>query len=188
MITICFPSCAPEASWRLSRHFILLLQGARIIGKTRNHLFTKYVHSIGFCIFPIPEVPVTQGQKRRVRVARVQADAGWTKRMKRGTTAAPSTAHPPNSVHPDDATTLWGLECLPADLCRALGGVSTRPSAVSDRLLRWPSGQDAGVWQPGQDGRAPRQLTSYRHTSGLEIEGMFQRSAALPDVERQRGT
>src|SRR6266446_8789980 len=40
---------------------------------------------------------------RRVRGARVQADAGWTKRMKRGTTAAPSTAHPPNSVHPDDA-------------------------------------------------------------------------------------
>jgi len=44
------------------------------------------------------------------------------------------------------------------------------------------------MWQPGADGRAPRQLTSYRHTSGLEIEGMFQRSAALPDVERQRGT
>src|SRR5437870_11800494 len=72
--------------------------------------------------------------------------------MKRGTTAAPSTAHPPNSVHPDDATTLWGLECLPADLCRALGCVSTRPSAVSDLLLRWPRGQDAGVWQSGQDG------------------------------------
>src|SRR2546426_23184 len=72
--------------------------------------------------------------------------------MKRGTTAAPSTAHPPNSVHPDDATTLWGLECLPADLCRALGRVSTRPSAVSDLLLRWPSGQDAGVWKPGQEG------------------------------------
>ena len=35
---------------------------------------------------------------------------------------------------------------------------------------------------------APRQLTPYCHTSGLELEGMFQRSTALPDVERQRGT
>ena len=34
--------------------------------------------------------------------------------MKRGTTAVPSTDHPPNSVPPDDATTLWGLERLPA--------------------------------------------------------------------------
>src|SRR5207245_8279951 len=72
--------------------------------------------------------------------------------MKRGTTAAPSTYHPPNSVQPDDGTTLWGLECLPADLCRALGRVSTRPSAVSDLLLRWPGGQDACVWQSGKDG------------------------------------
>src|SRR6266567_7915122 len=127
-----------------------------------------HVHSIGFCIFPIPEVPVTQGQKRRVRVARVQADAGWTKRMKRGTTAAPSTAHPPNSVHPDDATTLWGLECLPADLCRALGRVSTRPSALSNVVLRRPGGQDAGVWQPGQDGlcRVPLPAVWPGHPSG----------------------
>src|SRR5438128_254594 len=72
--------------------------------------------------------------------------------MKRGKTASPSTDHPPNSVQPDDDTTLWGLECLPADLCRALGRVSTRPSALSDLLLRWPGGQDAGVWQSGKDG------------------------------------
>jgi hypothetical protein len=25
------------------------------------HIDLRYVHSIGFCIFPIPEVPVTQG-------------------------------------------------------------------------------------------------------------------------------
>jgi len=24
-------------------------------------MIVRYVHSIGFCIFPIPEVPVTQG-------------------------------------------------------------------------------------------------------------------------------
>src|SRR3989442_5472050 len=102
--------------------------------------------------------------------------------MKRGKTASPSTSHPPNSVQPDDDPPLWGLECLPADLCRALGRVCPRPSALPDALLRGPGGEDARVWQPGTDGRAPRQLTSYRHTSGLEIEGMFQRSAALPDV------
>src|SRR5229473_1376302 len=119
---------------------------------------------------------------------RRQADEGWTTRLKRGTTAALSQSYPPHSVRPDDCSTLAGLECLQADLCRSLGGVSTRPSAVSDPVLRWSSGQDARLWQPREDGRAPRQLTSYRHTSGLEIEGMFQRSAALPDVERQRGT
>src|SRR3989442_15604749 len=88
--------------------------------------------------------------------------------MKRGTTAAPSTYHPPNSVQPDDGTTLWGLECLPADLCRALGCVSTRPSAVSDLLLRWPSSQDAGVWQPGQDGlcRVPLPAVWPGHPTG----------------------
>src|SRR5712691_12259163 len=108
--------------------------------------------------------------------------------MKRGKTASPQQDQHPNSVRPDDGPTLGGLEHLQADLCRSLGAVSTRPSALPDVLLRWPGGQDARVWQPGKDGRAPRQLTSYRHTSGLEIEGMFQRSAALPDVERQRGT
>ena len=119
---------------------------------------------------------------------RVQADEGWTERVKRGKNAAPQTCQHLNSVRPDDCSTLWGLERLPADLCRALGRVYTRPSALPDVLLRWPGGQDARVRQPGKDGGAPRQLTSYRHTSGLEIEGMFQRSAALPDVERQRGT
>src|SRR3989442_14210432 len=35
-----------------------------------------YLDSIGFFIFPVPEVPVTQGCKRRVRVTRVEADEG----------------------------------------------------------------------------------------------------------------
>src|SRR6266704_3631255 len=83
---------------------------------------------------------------------RRQADAGWTKRVNRGTTAAPSQSYHPNSVRPDDCSPLAGLECLQADLCRALGRVSTRPSALSDLLLRWPGGQDAWVWQSRADG------------------------------------
>jgi hypothetical protein len=42
----------------------------------------------------------------------MKADVGWTKRVKRGTTAAPQTYHHPNSVQPDDDTPLWELECL----------------------------------------------------------------------------
>src|SRR5713101_409431 len=72
--------------------------------------------------------------------------------MKRGKTASPSTEHPLNSVQLDDDTTLWGLECLPAGLCRALGRVSTRPSALSDVVLRWPGGQDARGWESREDG------------------------------------
>src|SRR5216683_3545374 len=83
---------------------------------------------------------------------RRQADEGWTTRLKRGTTAALSQSYPPHSVRPDDCSTLAGLECLQADLCRSLGGVSTRPSAVSDPVLRWSSGQDARLWQPRDDG------------------------------------
>src|SRR5712692_11398246 len=88
--------------------------------------------------------------------------------MKRGKTASPSTDHPLNSVQLDDDTTLWGLECLPAGLCRSLGRVSTRPSALSDLLLRWPGGQDAGVWQSGKDGvrRIPLPAVWPRHPSG----------------------
>src|SRR5216683_1624778 len=83
---------------------------------------------------------------------RRQADAGWTKRVNRGTTAAPSQSYHPHSVRPDDCSTLAGLECLQADLCRSLEHVSTRPSAVSDPVLRWSSGQDARLWQPREDG------------------------------------
>src|SRR4030095_10609487 len=94
----------------------------------------------------------TQGGKRRVTGTRVQADEGWTKRGNRGTTASPQTDHHPNSVPPDDDTTLGRLECLQADRCRSLGPIPARPSALSDTLLRYPGGQDAGGWQRGKDG------------------------------------
>jgi len=103
-----------------------------------------------------------------VRVPRYKPMRGWTKRVTRGTTAAPHTYQHPHSGRRDGGRTVSGLECLPADLCRALGRVSTRPSAVSDLLLRWPSGQDAGVWQPGQDGlcRVPLPAVWPGHPSG----------------------
>src|SRR6266702_1867305 len=78
--------------------------------------------------------------------APVNADEGWTERVKHGKNVAPQTCQHLNSVRPDDCSTLWGLERLPADLCRALGRVYTRPSALPDVLLRWPGGQDARVW------------------------------------------
>jgi hypothetical protein len=86
-----------------------------------------------------------------VRVARGQTEEGWTQRGKRGTTASSQTSSHPNSVHLDDATTLWGLECLQADLCGLLGDISTCPSTLSDCLLRCAGGEDAGLWQPGKD-------------------------------------
>src|SRR5438034_10348565 len=58
---------------------------------------------------------------------------------------------PPHSVDADAYSTLPGLECLSADLCRSLGGVSARPSALSDPLLRRSGGEDARVWQSGKD-------------------------------------
>src|SRR3990172_6680868 len=82
---------------------------------------------------------------------RVQADQEWTQQQKRDTTAAPQTDHHSHSGSPDAASTLWGLECLPADLCRSLGGVSTCPSTVSDRLLQWSGRQDVGLWHPRPD-------------------------------------
>jgi len=134
-----------------------------------------------------PGVLRAQGHVRWMRGTGHVA-GGWTERMRRGRTAASPLCHDLNSVRPYACSALAGLERLQADLCRSLGAVSTRPCTLPDGVLRWPGGQDAGVWQSREDGGAPRQLTSYRHTRGLEIEGMFQRSAALPDVERQRGT
>src|SRR5712691_5620580 len=81
-----------------------------------------------------------------------KADKGWTKRMRRGTTAAPQTCDSLNSVRPHACSTLAGLERLQADFCRALGRVHPRPSTRPDVVLRWPGGQDAGVWHPGKDG------------------------------------
>src|SRR6266542_7079008 len=83
---------------------------------------------------------------------RVQAEAGWTKRVSRGTTAAPQQSYSPHSVRPDAGSTPAGLECLQADLCRALGGLATRTSTLPDLLLRWPRGQDAQVRGSRPDG------------------------------------
>src|SRR5918996_5654267 len=82
----------------------------------------------------------------------VQVTEGWTKRVNRGKTASPQTYHLPNSVRPDDGTTLSGLERLQADLFRPLGAVQTCPSALPDGILRWPGGQDARLRQPREDG------------------------------------
>ena len=54
----------------------------------------------------------------------MKADAGWTGRVKRATTAAPQPDQHPNSVRRDGGRTLARLERLQADLCRSLGGVS----------------------------------------------------------------
>ena len=103
-----------------------------------------------------------------MRGSRVQAEQGWTTRLKHDTTASLQQADAPNSVRADAGTTLWGLECLPADLCRSLGHVCPRPSALPDALLRGLGGQDAGVWQPGTDGlcRIPLPAVWPRHPSG----------------------
>jgi hypothetical protein len=73
--------------------------------------------------------------KEVVEGAPVKADEGWTARVKHGKTAAPQTCQHPNSVRPDDGTTLWELERLQADLRRSRGRVSTRPAALPDVLL-----------------------------------------------------
>ena len=70
--------------------------------------------------------------------------------MKRGTTRT-VTDHPPTRCDPMMLHPL-GTGASSADLCRALGRVSACASAVSDRVLRWSGGQDAGVWQSGKMG------------------------------------
>src|SRR5438132_5460739 len=59
-------------------------EGYRSLIETRGRLPGPnkiYVHRIGFFIFPVSEVLMTQGGKRRVRDTRGQADEGWTTRM-----------------------------------------------------------------------------------------------------------
>ena len=46
-------------------------------------------------------------------------------RRSRGTTTASPQSQPPHSVDADAGSTRTGVECLPADFCRSLGGVST---------------------------------------------------------------
>src|SRR6266705_1878077 len=81
----------------------------------------------------------------------MNAGEEWTERRRRGTTTAPQPSQPPHSVDSDACSTLRGLERLSADLCRSLGGVSARPSALSDPLLQRSGGQDARLWQSGKD-------------------------------------
>ena len=59
---------------------------------------------------------------------------------------------PPHSVDAEAYSTLPGLECLAADFCRPLEGLSARPSALSDALLGWSGGQEAGVRAARQEG------------------------------------
>src|SRR5262245_60109867 len=86
--------------------------------------------------FPDPGSLCRVRMKEVVEGGPVKADAGWTGWVKRGTTAAPQLNQHPNSVRRDGGRTLAGLERLPADLCRSLGGVSTRPSTLPDPLLQ----------------------------------------------------
>ena len=107
--------------------------------------------------------------------APVNAEEGWTERMRRGTTVAPPTCDALNAVRPDDGSPRAGLERLQADLWRALGGVPTRPAALPDSPLGGAGGQDACVWQPGADGlwRIPLPAVGPGHASGGdELEGV----------------
>src|SRR5215468_12099178 len=102
--------------------------------------------------FPSPPSPRDARISKSGEGARETTDVGWTTRMKCGTTAAPQHADHPHSVRSDAGSTLAGLECLQADLCRPLGAVSTRPSALSNGVLRGSGGEDARLWQSRDDG------------------------------------
>jgi hypothetical protein len=65
----------------------------------------------------------------------VKTDEEWTKRVNRETTAAPPPWCHPNAVRSAAGSPLTGLARLQAELCRALGRVHPRPSALPDGLL-----------------------------------------------------
>lgn len=98
-----------------------------------------------------PGVLRAQGHVRWMR-GTGHAAGRWTERMRRGRTAVSPLCHDFNSVRLYACSALAGLERLPADLCRPLGAVSTRPSALPDGVLRWPGGQEACVRQPRENG------------------------------------
>src|SRR3989442_15548599 len=64
----------PTAVEQLMEHvrhgMVTLVYGAQDQEHNDAVVLKEYLDSIGFCIFPVPEVPVTQGCKRRVRVTR----------------------------------------------------------------------------------------------------------------------
>ena len=97
-----------------------------------------YVHSIGIFIFCAGSV---SSYRVSGRGCPVHTGEEWTVRRCRGTTTVPSQSSPPQAVDADAGSTRTGLECLSANLCRSLGGVSTYPSALSDSLLRRSSGE-----------------------------------------------
>src|SRR3954464_9106474 len=97
----------------------------------------------------------------------------WLRRsgQRGGAVVQPRHRHhpiPPHSVDADAYSTLPALECLSADLCRSLGGVSVRPSALSDPLLRRSGAEDARVWQSGKERVHRVSLSALRpgHASG----------------------
>src|SRR5437588_1720645 len=108
-----------------------MIRAGRIYSVYRSPLCSAYrkMH------FPAPGSPRHSRMKEAGEGAPTKADEGWTKQVNRGTTASPRTYEHPNSVRPDDCSTLSGLEYLQADLCRSLGAVSTRSSAISDVVL-----------------------------------------------------
>ena len=67
--------------------------------------------------------------------APVRTEEEWTEQRRSGTTAVSPLYHSLNSVGPHAGSTHTGLEHLQADLCRPLGWIHPRPSALSDRLL-----------------------------------------------------
>src|SRR4029450_10997380 len=92
---------------------------------------TRYLDSIGIFIFCAGSV---SSYRNGGRGCPVHTGEEWTVRRRRGTTTVPSQSSPPHSVDADAGSTRTGLECLSANLCRSLGGVSAYPSALSDAL------------------------------------------------------
>src|SRR5262249_1713126 len=91
---------------------------------------SPFLVSIGIFIFCVCSV----SSYRACGGGPMTAGEEGTEWRSRGTTTAPQPSQPPYSVDADAGSTLRGLERLAADLCRSLGGVSARPSAVSDPL------------------------------------------------------
>src|SRR3989441_8412783 len=85
--------------------------------------------------FRVPGSPHSSRVSEVDEGAPVNVDEGWTERVKCGKNAAPQKLQYPNSVRPDDCSTRSGLERLPTDLCRALGGVQGVTSSLQSTLL-----------------------------------------------------
>src|SRR4029453_7692024 len=104
---------------------------AAIPSPTRPLTGAEYLDSIGIFIFCAGSV---SSYRNGGRGCPVHTGEEWTVRRRRGTTTVPSQSSPPHSVDADAGSTRTGLECLSANLCRSLGGVSAYPSALSDAL------------------------------------------------------